>query len=409
MTMWSSIALTLLGVAGQAQSAPCSLPGSIIAGSPDANACDKAIADAGNASERAKLLVRRAYLRNEDKNAIGALTDLDKAVAADPSNRRARSERAYTRNELGDYRGALDDLDAQAKLGVDTVELYRERAFSRAKLGDFTGAVADRDRVMTLTPDDAAALLARASTLPWLGRFSDALVDLGKAQTIAEVAGDADLKNDVSLARAKIARLSQGARPDPGKACLAAQDSADFAQPGLIATCTAAFLAAPSNATKAEMLTVRSTAWLSAQDEEAATLDRQVAVALDPDNANWHANLGFSYINVAHSWAGEREFDRSLAINGKSWAALAGRALARRNLGKTSEAFADAKRSFEIQPNEIALTVLGDLAHDRKDEASAKLYWMGAYRLGAHGDDMIARLKSIGVTDPEHEAASSKR
>ena len=66
-------------------------------------------------------------------------------------------------------------------------------------------------------------------------------------------------------------------------------------------------------------------------------------------------------------------------------------------------AFLDAKKSFEIKPNQGALTVLGDLFKDRNDEAAAKLYWMGAYQLGSRDDGLLARLKSVGVEHPESE------
>ena len=57
-----------------------------------------------------------------------------------------------------------------------------------------------------------------------------------------------------------------------------------------------------------------------------------------------------------------------------------------------------------MQPNELALTVLGDLAlNDLHDAKAAKEYWMGAYHLGDHDDGLMARLKSVGVDDPAKE------
>jgi hypothetical protein len=67
-------------------------------------------------------------------------------------------------------------------------------------------------------------------------------------------------------------------------------------------------------------------------------------------------------------------------------------------------AFEDCKKSFDIKPNQFALTVLGDIAlkhfHDPK---SAKMYWMGAYHLADRDDGLKERLKSVGVADPERE------
>ena len=108
--------------------------------------------------------------------------------------------------------------------------------------------------------------------------------------------------------------MSEGAEANPGKICKEADKKGDFSRKNLVATCTAAYLAAPTNQARADVLTARSVAWLVTDDDADATFDRQMAVALDPGNADRHANLGFAYVRASHSWAGEREFDRSLAI-----------------------------------------------------------------------------------------------
>ena len=192
---------------------------------------------------------------------------------------------------------------------------------------------------------------------------------------------------------------------DPAAACVWPTSNEVMVRAGFIGDCTAAFLAESRPEKRAEYLTYRSMAWLTvAQDSDASTADRAVAAALDPGNADMHANLGFAYLTVHHSWAAAREFDRALAIR-EHWLGLAGRAAAKYNLHDAEGAFTDARRSFEIHPNELALTVLGDLSHDRGDAASAKLYWMGAYRLGDRDDGLIQRLRSIGVDHPENEPA----
>jgi tetratricopeptide (TPR) repeat protein len=380
---------------------PCLLPEATQHGTPEAGACDAAIA-AGDRTTKAQLLYYRGYARNEAHDSIAALVDLDNAVALDSDNVDARQERAYTNNELGNYAAALADLDACTALGVATKRLFQERALSRMKLGDIAGALADRDRVLTLEPEDGVALNARADDLLFAGRFADARADIAHAEARAAATDDKAVRDTAARLRKRLALMSEGAEANPGKICKEADKKGDFSRKNLIATCTAAYLAAPTNQARAEVLTARSVAWLVSDDDADATFDRQMAVALDPGNADWHANLGFAYVRASHSWAGEREFDRSLAIK-ESWAALGGRAWARFNLRKIDGAFADAKKSFELHPNEIALTVLGDIAQNRGDAKAAKLYWMGAWHLGDHGDDLLARLESIGVTDPAHE------
>ncbi|MFA6117023.1 MAG: hypothetical protein WC729_23695 [Sphingomonas sp.] len=400
MTIGLALVL-LLSAQDQPADSPCSPAEVTVADSDPAKACDRAIA-ASSGAAKGQLLFERGYIHNEKSDSIAALADLDAAVAADPDNTKILQERAYTNNELGNYAEGLADLDKSAKLGVATAHLFNERAMSRVKLGDPAGAVADRDRVLALTPDDGAAHNARAEELLWLGRFDEARADIARARTIADAAGDKDMKAVAEKTLGRLASMTDGAEPNASTVCLAAQNDGGFNRKGLIATCTAAYVAAPSAKAKAALLTTRAVAWLIVEDETQATEDYQMAAALDPGNADWHANLGFAYVRGAHSWAGEREFDKSLAIK-ETWMALGGRAWARFNQRKLNESFADAKKSFEIKPNELALTVLGDLSFERNDTKSAKLYWMAAYRMGRHGDDMLERLKKIGITDPASE------
>lgn len=369
----------------------------------DVHACDAAIAAERDAKARSHMLVRRAYAYNEKQKYDEALKDLDLAVRLDPDNAIALHERGYTLNALGDYARGLADLDREAGLRPDTADVYRERAFSRHHLGDLAGAFADRGRVVALDRN-AESLLGRAEAAMWVGRFDEAAADMDAAEALARDARDEDVAADVRKLRERMALWTAGPR-DAGAAarCDAAQDNSRFDQRDLIGDCTSAFLQASAPADRARFLATRSIAWLIARrDQSSATADNQIAAAVDPGNADWHSNLGFSYLQVRHSWAAVREFDRALAIR-QSWMALAGRASARYNLGDKEGAFADAKASVEMQPNEVALIVLGDLSHDRKDDASARLYWMSAYRLGARDDGLTARLRSIGVDHPENE------
>lgn len=372
----------------------------------DLHACDKAIGEEKDARLKARLLRSRAYALNEKASYEDALKDLDAALALDPDYVNALHERAYTYGELSDYARALKDLDREVALRPDGLGGYQERAFARHWSGDFVGALADRNREAALKPDDAGIVWARADEAAWLGRFDEARRDAAASEALAKAAKDDDGVREAQQLRQRIDLLSS---PNPGGSpkarCRAADREGKFEQPHLIGDCTVAFLAARDNKAKAELLTIRGIAWLvGQQDQAASTSDERIAVALDPGNAVWHSNLGFSYVQGRHSWAADREFTKSLQIR-ESWTALAGRAQARYNLDRKDEAFADARRSTELHPNDVALTVLGDLAHDRNDDKSAKLYWMGAYHLGDRDDGLIGRLKSIGVDHPENEPA----
>jgi tetratricopeptide (TPR) repeat protein len=392
-------ALLLAAAAPAAEPLDCA---AALAGDPAA--CDAAIAAEGDSRAKAELLFHRAYALVERSRYEDALASLDEAIRLAPDYADAYHERAYTLGELREFDRALKDSDREVALRPEHALAYSERAYLRQRAGNLEGAYPDRARVVELKPGDSGALLARSAAALWLGRFDEAMRDAEKALRLARNGDDRSMAAAAEKQRAAISawrERSDAASPD--QRCRDADRKNAFSEPRLVGDCTAAFLAERSPAKRAELLTIRSVAWLVGyQDEPASVTDEEVAVALDPGNAKWHANLGASYVRAHHSWAGRRELDRSLAVE-ESWMALAERAEARYNLHDPEGAFADAKRSIELEPNEIALVVLGDLAHDRGDQASARLYWMGAWHLGSRDDGTLARLKSIGIDRPERE------
>jgi tetratricopeptide (TPR) repeat protein len=282
--------------------------------------------------------------------------------------------------------------------------LYTERVFAEHRLADFVGAFADTDHDVKLQPDNPDFLLGRALATLWLGRFAAAQADVSAAADIARRTGKSEVEAEAAKTLRRIDRWRAHGKPDQ---CKFQNIGDQTGAQAIIADCTAAFLTAGSPARKAEMLTVRSTAWAVDGDRSSQADDLQVAAALDPGNWERHSNLGFVYVDGHHSAAGLEEFDKAIALGSGSFVTYAGRAGANYNLGNMKEAFADAKKSVEIRPNEVALIILGDLASSvEKDDKQAKYYWLAAYRLGSRDDRLKERLHSVGVDHPESEPAT---
>jgi tetratricopeptide (TPR) repeat protein len=365
-------------------------------------ACDAALAQQTDPKQRAELLFARAYAKNEKEKYQDALVDLNEAVRLDPSNASALHERAYTLSSLMRYEEAIADIDAQLRLTPDSASGYQERAYSDHHLARFESALDDLEHVVRLKPDDARALVARASAKIWLGRFDQAAADLDRAGTLARDESTSKWADDV---RRKLKLMTETTPGGASEAiCDAVWEKGDFDRPHLVGDCTAAFLQGKTPAKRAAALTARAQAWrLGQQDMDSEMDDKEMAAAIEPDNPNWLSNLGFACVDRHHSWAAKKLFDRSIQLK-PSFAAYAGRAEAKFNLGDMDGAYQDAKKSFEMHPNDIALTVLGDIALDHfHDPKAAKGYWMAAYRLGDRDDGLIARLKRVGVTDPDKE------
>jgi tetratricopeptide (TPR) repeat protein len=156
--------------------------------------------------------------------------------------------------------------------------------------------------------------------------------------------------------------------------CASASQDADYRQEGFVGACTTWFLGTPDNQEKALALTQRAIAFDLQDREHQALLDREIAVALDPDNPFTHGNLGFALLNEHNSRAALQEFDKALSLREtpqRAWY-YAGRAQAMYNLHDEAGALADAQKSVELHQNTLAEKVLADLNHDRGDNKGAK-------------------------------------
>lgn len=370
----------------------------------DPAACDSDIAAATEPELKARLLMRRAYGLVEKYRYEEAIADLTEAIRLDPAYPNAYHERAYVWGELRDFDRALADSDKEVELRPEAASAYEERAYLRLRAGKLGGAYEDRRQVARLKAEAADTRIAESEAALWVGRFDEARAAASEALRLARLGGDAKVMAEAEAQQRRINLWSATSKGgDPARLCDSAMEKGDVGRPNLIGDCTAAFLGEADPARKAEWLTTRSLAWTVAeQNLAAAILDQEVAVGLDPDSHDLRTNLGGSYVRQGHSRAGLRELDRALAIK-ESWVALANRAAAKYNLKDEQGAFEDAKRSFELNSNPLALIVLGDISKDRSDVDSAKLYWMGAYGMGSRDDGLIERLKSIGIDRPDRE------
>lgn len=368
--------------------------------------CDAAIGRETDPKIKSVLLFRRAYIEDaarDFKTYPKAMADLDEAIRLWPDNAFALHERGYLYNESGRWKEAAADLDTQIKLIPNNPDGYNERALARFNLGDLKGAFEDRDAEVLLRPA-AADYFARADAAKWIGNFDLAQKDLTKAADSAPADKKKDYSDEVEKRRALIVLWTQ-ASADGGAGCANADKAGDYKRANLIGDCTRAFLDAATPKDKADALTVRSLVWLVARrDDDSAGADDIVAAAIDP-SAGTLSNLGYTYIRGRHSTAAIEAFNRSIAL-APGFANYSGRANAKINLGDYRGAAEDAQKSFDMKPNEVALTILGDCAYETtKSYGAAKHYWIAAYRLGDRDDGLIARLKEAGIPIPPPDDA----
>ncbi len=406
----TAVLLSFASAVTAAEEPPCFHKGDIKA-SDWIPRCDKAIAGETDRKRLAGLRFARAYVAVEQYRYEDALADLNEALKADPDCADCLHERAYLNGELGEYAAAISDLDREIQFRPDSEPAYRERAFARGFSGDLEGAYRDRVKAAELAHESPSSLNARGEAALWIGRFDDASADFARAETLARKSGDEDTRAEAAERRESVSiwRAFSGDKEAAGRCITQDLNTKDPKATALIGECTQAFLAARDGAAKAEALTTRSTAWIVATNSwDQATADRRIAVGLDPENPERRINLGFAYIAVRHSRAAIAEFDRALS-KGPNWLALAGRARANLNVGDADGAEADAIASMKLELNPAAAWVLGDIAFGRDDKERARGMYLAVYQMGSRDDNLIARLKEVGVSDPDKASAEAAK
>lgn len=361
--------------------------------------CAAAIAAATSSKDKAVLHFAWAYSLNEANGAIQALPHLDRALVLAPNFTNARHERAYTLNHLGFYNRALIDANRNVELTPEIAQAYHERAFARRRLGDFEGSLADRLKAIDLEGSTPGAELEVVTDLMWLARYDEA----GKRLDALPATEGKEIRADLHRRRQYKPDGSEMSR------CILKQSVSDrLAALGIVDLCTWAFDHEANRRKRAEYLTVRAVmSVIAKQDSEANLMDHQIAVALDPENPDLHANYGFALVGARRSWAGRNALNIALAnpkISDRTKAiALTGRGQANFNLGDLYAAKADVKESITLKPSAVNVWLAGNIAEAEGDKALAKKFWMSAYRMGARDDRLIKNLKSVGVDDPGRE------
>lgn len=96
------------------------------------------------------------------KDYVGALKDLDMAIALEPSNFPGfYNNRGVIKSDLGDKKGALEDYNKAIELNKESAHFYFNRAETKAYLYDYKGAIEDYNKSLNLNPLDKEVVLQK--------------------------------------------------------------------------------------------------------------------------------------------------------------------------------------------------------------------------------------------------------
>ena len=144
-----------------------------------------ALAQQSQAVTGAQSFARRAAERRVKGDLDGALSDYDKAVAADPRSAEIHVKRGGVRRAKGDLDGALSDFDAAYALDPHSVQndrfvaqAFSDRGSVRTEKLDIVGALADYDKALYCYQGNPDLYLKRAQARVINGDYATALADL---------------------------------------------------------------------------------------------------------------------------------------------------------------------------------------------------------------------------------------
>ncbi len=142
---------------------------------------DRAIAWHG---DDARLICMRAMLRLQDRDAVGALADADRAAAMAPTSPQPHRVRALAHTVMGRADAALSDVGAVVDLAAPgDADALNLRAYTRALVGrELPEALLDIEQALERTGEESPGLLdTRGYVLHLLGRNQEAIDDLNRA------------------------------------------------------------------------------------------------------------------------------------------------------------------------------------------------------------------------------------
>ncbi|MBS1954449.1 MAG: tetratricopeptide repeat protein [Cyanobacteria bacterium SZAS-4] len=342
----------------------------------------------------------RASKQVEKKDYEGAVASYTEILSENPSAADAYLKRADARLQLKDFDGAMSDYDQAIKVNSNFVESYVKRADLKVRLGDPQSAITDYSEALRLNPKDAVAHTNRAIAYKLNGDFAKAADDCTwalnadpNALDALEERADCKLKaNNLDGAIADYKALFKKNKSkashlnyNMGRALMLKGNKAEAREyfDDAIEYHSKALKNSHKNA---EDYMKRGLTYIEMQEPDKAVDDFENAIAIAPDDAIAHYQLGHlrlamgdnkkaveqlsaslkidpkqnpalldraaAYVNLGDFALAQKDLDNAL-ITEKGADVLLSRALARLGMGDSSGAAADVQEALNISPKSV--------------------------------------------------------
>lgn len=148
------------------------------------SACSAALAEAGAAGDKAKLLTELARVQRKAGDTDAAAIAINEAIALAPGDADAWIEKGFLAYDLGDLEGVLAANTRARDAQPDYWRAVLERLDALANLGRYEECLDDSAKALELAPERAHTYAYRGRCLAELRRTAEAIDDYQRAATI---------------------------------------------------------------------------------------------------------------------------------------------------------------------------------------------------------------------------------
>jgi tetratricopeptide (TPR) repeat protein/formylglycine-generating enzyme required for sulfatase activity len=324
-------------------------------------ACTRIIdSSSGDSSVLARAHARRGeayYFKGDNDRAI---SDLSKAIEANPKDANHYYYRAATFAKKGDHDRAIVDLSQAIEINPKFAEAYGLRAQYFDSKGERERSISDYTEGIRLAPNDARYYNNRGNLHKNKGDNDRALADYNKAIEInPKNASYYYLRSDVYKAKGDlehaIADYTSAIELDPKNPGAYFERGRAYQNKGDNERAIADFSKVIElNAKHAPAHNHRGVAYRNKGDRDRAIADHSKSIELDPKSALYYNNRGYTYFGKGDRDRAIADYGKAIELNPKYADAYFNRGIALNAKGDKDRAIADFSKTIEFDPKNVS-------------------------------------------------------
>jgi tetratricopeptide (TPR) repeat protein/S1-C subfamily serine protease len=249
-----------------------------------------------------------------------ALADYNKAIALNPNDAEAYNNRGVLYKNQGKPELALADYNKAIALAPNDVNAYNNRGDLYDEQGKLDLALADYNKAISLNPNDVKAYIGLGTLYLKMSNIEAARTNFQKAQELLIEQGNTALAEEIASILSELQQLSTT-------------------------------VSNTNNNDDAQTHYDRGNLYLNQGKNDAAFIEYNQALAIDPNFVKAYLNRGIIYYNQGKLDLALAEYNQALEINPNFALGYYNRGLLYQQQGQRDLAEADYNKALQLDPN----------------------------------------------------------